>query len=60
MAHPSSEKTEQLPHDLTTLSDHDLMEMIVGKPTMEEIDRLLDEEEKGPEKSGGSVTMSGV
>ena len=49
MAH-TPKKTEQLPHDLTTLSDHDLMEMIVGKPAMEEIDRMLDEEEKMPDK----------
>ncbi len=48
MAHTPEKKAEQLPPDLATLSDHDLMERIVGKPAMEEIDRLL-EAEKVPE-----------
>ena len=56
MAHPPKKK-EYLPHDLTTLSDHDLMEKIVGKPAMREIDKMLAEEEKTPEKSSSSVVM---
>ena len=50
-AQTSRKKKRRLPKDLKALSDHDLMERIVGKRAMKAIDKLVAEHPTKPTSS---------
>ena len=55
MTQPSKEK--KLPPDALERNDHDLMETIFGKETMTEVDKVVEERSKDPQKDDDDQIM---